>query len=61
MPLSVLALELIVLILLFAADDAVNHRGPVATWSKSIRVIAAATIAVALVTWLQALQHGGLI
>jgi hypothetical protein len=54
MTLGVLALELIALILVFAADDVAQHRGPVATWTKSLQVIAATTLAVALVTWLQA-------
>ena len=61
MTLGVLALELIALILLFAADDVVHHRGPVATWSKSAQVIAATAIAVALVTWLQALIQSDLL
>jgi hypothetical protein len=56
---GLLALELVALILLFAADDAVNHRGPVATWNTSFQVITAAAIAVFLATALQAVSRGG--
>jgi hypothetical protein len=49
-----LALELILLIVLFAADDVVHQRGPTATWATSMRVIVAAAAAVALATLVQA-------
>jgi hypothetical protein len=58
---GLLALELVALIVLFAADDAVRHRPPAATWGTSIRVIAAAAAAVAAATWLQALTHGDIL
>ena len=61
MTLGALALELILLITLFAADDAAHGRGPVATWSKSLQVIAAAALAIALVTWLQTATPGDLL
>lgn len=51
---ALLALELVGLIVLFAADDAVHHRAPAVTWATSIRVIAATAAAVAAATWLQA-------
>jgi hypothetical protein len=56
---ALLAIELVVLIVLFAADDAVNHRGSVATWSASYQVIFAAAIAVVLATLLQVLARAG--
>jgi hypothetical protein len=54
-----LALELVVLIALFAADDAINHRGSIATWSTSFQVIFAAAVAVVLATLLQMLTRAG--
>jgi hypothetical protein len=42
-----LAAELIALIVLFAADDTAQGRGPAATWSKSFLVIGAAAGAIA--------------
>ena len=51
-----LALELVALIVLFAVDDAVNDRGPVATWSTSLQVIFAAAVAVVLATVLRVLN-----
>lgn len=57
---ALLGIELVVLILLFAADDAVNHRGSVATWSTSFQVIFAAAVAVVLATLLQVLSRAGL-
>ena len=56
---ALLAIELVVLIVLFAADDAVNHRGTVATWSTSFQVIFAAAVAVVLGTLLQVLARAG--
>jgi len=53
---GLLALELIALILLFAADDSVNHRGPIATWNTSLQVIFAAAAAVVLATLFQVLN-----
>ena len=53
-----LAAELVLLVALFAVDDVVHQRGPTATWSTSFRVIGAAALAVALVTWLQGSVHG---
>ena len=50
---AVLALELVALITLFAVDDVVHDRAPIATWSTSLRVILAAASAVALATWIQ--------
>lgn len=58
---ALLALELIALIALFAADDVVHDRGPTATWATSIRVIAATAAAVAFVTWLQTALRGDLL
>ena len=54
-------LELIALVVLFAVDDAVNHRGPVATWSTSFQVVTATAIAVTLVTALQVFARGDLL
>jgi lysylphosphatidylglycerol synthetase-like protein (DUF2156 family) len=58
---GLLALELVALIVLFAVDDGVRRRPPTATWATSIRVIAAAAVAVAAVTWVQALTHGDIL
>ena len=49
-----LAVELVALVALFAADDVVHDRGVAATWNTSFRVIGAAALAVAITTWLQA-------
>jgi hypothetical protein len=57
---TLLALEFVALVALFTADDAVNHRGPIATWSTSIQVVYAGAIAVFLGTLLRALAQAGL-
>lgn len=54
---ALLALELIALITLFAADDFVHDRSPTATWATSSRVIAATALAVAIATWAQSLAR----
>jgi hypothetical protein len=58
---QLLALELVALILLFAADDVVHERGPTATWAMSARVIVAAAAAIALATWLQTALRGDIL
>ena len=55
---TLLALELVALITLFAVDDVAHHRAAVSTWALSFKVIAASALAVALVTWLQATTGG---
>ncbi|MEA2493115.1 MAG: hypothetical protein QOJ29_1026 [Thermoleophilaceae bacterium] len=52
---GLLALELVALVMLFAADDAAHHRPPAVTWGTSVRVIAASAAAVAACTWLRPL------
>jgi hypothetical protein len=58
---GLLALELVALILLFAADEAVNHRGSTGTWSASYQLLVALSIAVVLATLVQMLARAGLV
>ena len=55
---GLLAVELVALVLLFAADDVVHGRAPAATWALSARVVGASVLAVALVSWLQTAARG---
>jgi hypothetical protein len=58
---GLLALELVALLVLFAADDAVNDRASAASWSATYEVLVAVSIAMVLATALQLLARAGMV
>ncbi len=52
---TLLAAELIALIVFFAADDTVHGRAPAVTWSKSMQVVGAAAGTIAALGLLELL------
>lgn len=51
---TLLAVELVALILIVAADDATRGRPPAATWSTSLRVVGATVAAVMAASLIEA-------